>query len=156
MRYASLGFSGACASAFSRLRLRRQLSPFISRMWTWWVSRSSSTLVSRSEPKTSVHSSKGRLVVTRMEPRSHTPLAGIPEVWLSSSGVATGFASHPFSYGEWEFPAMAVNRAVSSHLDRVRPGPSRCQWRRRPVTSVKNGYHEFRAHADSADVVPVQ
>ena len=45
-------------------------SPFISRMWTWWVSRSSSAPVSRSEPKTSVHSSMGRLVVTRIEPLS--------------------------------------------------------------------------------------
>ena len=41
-----------------------------SRMWTWWVSRSSSAPVRRSDPNTSVHSSKGRLVVTRMEPRS--------------------------------------------------------------------------------------
>ena len=32
--------------------------------------RDSSALVRRSEPKTSVHSSRGRLVVTRMEPRS--------------------------------------------------------------------------------------
>ena len=40
------------------------------RICTWWVSRSSRAPVSRSEPKTSVHSSKGRLVVTRMEPRS--------------------------------------------------------------------------------------
>ena len=61
-------------------------------MWTWWVSRSSSAPVSRSEPKTSVHSSKGKLVVARMEPRSYTPLAGIPEVWLilpeaSATGV---------------------------------------------------------------------
>ena len=32
--------------------------------------RSSSAPVRRSEPNTSVHSSKGRLVVTRMEPRS--------------------------------------------------------------------------------------
>ena len=29
-------------------------------MWTWWVSRSSSAPVSRSEPKISVHSLKGR------------------------------------------------------------------------------------------------
>ena len=57
-------------------------------MWTWWVSRSSSAPVSRSEPKTSVHSSKGKLVVARMEPRSYTPLAGIPEVWLSARGSA--------------------------------------------------------------------
>ena len=36
----------------------------------WWVRRSSSVPVRRSGPKTSVHSSKGRLVVTRMEPRA--------------------------------------------------------------------------------------
>ena len=29
------------------------------------------------------------------------------------------FYSHPFSYGEWGFTAMAVNRAVSSHHYRV-------------------------------------
>ena len=37
-------------------------------------------------------------------------------------------SSHPFSYGRDEFTAMAVNRAVSSHLYRVeltRPGGSR-------------------------------
>ena len=34
----------------SRLRLRWSLSPFISKMWTWWVSRSSSAPVRRSEP----------------------------------------------------------------------------------------------------------
>ena len=34
------------------------------------VRRSSSAPVRRSDPNTSVHSSKGRLVVTRMEPRS--------------------------------------------------------------------------------------
>ena len=32
---------------------------------------------------------------------------------------ATGFSSHPFSYGERGFTAMAVNRAVSSHAGRV-------------------------------------
>ena len=57
--YSSSRSSGAWDAAVSRLRLSRQLSPFISRMWTWWVSRSSSAPVSRSEPKTSVHSSKG-------------------------------------------------------------------------------------------------
>ena len=30
-----------------------------------------------------------------------------------------GFSSHPVSYKWWGFPAGAVNRAVSSHLDRV-------------------------------------
>ena len=51
---------------------------------------------------------------------------------------------------------MAVNRAVSSHAGRVRPGSGRCQWRRRPIIPVGNGYHEFRALAESGDVVPVQ
>ena len=37
---------------------------------TWWVRRSSNAPVSRSESNTAVHSSKGRLVVTRMEPHS--------------------------------------------------------------------------------------
>ena len=42
-----------------------------------------------------------------------TPLAGIPEVWLSASGVATGFSSHPLSYemeaftaGGWKQPCF--------------------------------------------------
>ena len=39
--------------------------------------RSSNAPVSRSDPKTVVHSSKGRLVVTRMEPRSYR--------WLKTS-----------------------------------------------------------------------
>ena len=68
--------------------------------------------VSRSEPKASVHSSKGRVVVTRMEPRSYTPLAGIPEVWFSARGFATGFSSHPFNYKVWELTAMAVKRGL--------------------------------------------
>ena len=66
----SSGSSETWEAAFCLLRLRRQLSPFISRIWTWWVRRSSRAPVRRSEPNTSVHSSKGRLVVTRMEPRS--------------------------------------------------------------------------------------
>ena len=37
-----------------------------------------------------------------------TPLAGIPEVWLSASGVATGFSSHPLSYDKGEFTARAA------------------------------------------------
>jgi len=52
------------------LNLQRKLSPFISRIWTWWVRRSRRAPVSRSEPKISVHSSKGRLEVARTEPRS--------------------------------------------------------------------------------------
>src|SRR6188472_4340208 len=39
-------------------------------MVTWWVNRSSSAPVRRSEPKVSVHSSKGRLLVIKVEPRS--------------------------------------------------------------------------------------
>ena len=50
------------------------------------------------------------------------PLAGITEVWLSARGVATGFPSHPFSYGQGQLTAMAVNRAVSSHDGRVASG----------------------------------
>ena len=38
--------------------------------------------------------------------------AGIPEVWVSAKGRATGFSSHPLSYDKGEFPAGAVNRAV--------------------------------------------
>ena len=45
--------------------------PFVSRIWTWWVNRSSSAPVSRSEPNTDVHSSNGRLLVTIVEPRSY-------------------------------------------------------------------------------------
>ena len=40
-----------------------------------------------------------------------TPLAGMPEVWLSAKGFATGFASHPFSYREWGFTAMEAGCA---------------------------------------------
>jgi hypothetical protein len=54
------------------LRLWRslKLSPFISRMWTWWVRGSRIAPVRRSDPKTSVHSSKGRFEVMMIEPRS--------------------------------------------------------------------------------------
>ena len=41
--------------------------------------------------------------------------AGIPKVWLSAKGRATGLSSRPFIYGERGFTAMAVNRAISSH-----------------------------------------
>ena len=44
--------------------------------------------------------------------------AGIADVWDSAKGSANGVYSHPFSYWEWEFTAMAVNRAVSSHAVR--------------------------------------
>ena len=47
------------------------------------------------------------------------PLAGIPKVWLSASGFSTGFSSHPLSYDKGEFPAGAVNRAVSSQGRRL-------------------------------------
>ena len=73
------------------------------------------------------------------------PLAGIPEVWLSTRGFATGFASHPFSYGEWGFTAMAVNRAVSSQDRRTprpcgRPGgPATPCWRSTPAGEPRWG-----------------
>ena len=82
------------------------------------------------------------------------PLAGIPEVWLSASGVATGFASHPLSYDKGDFTAGGWKQPVSSQGRRVRPG--RCQWRLRIVIPVGCSCHEFRAHSDSADVAPVQ
>ena len=47
--------------------------------------------------------------------RSYTPLAGIPGVGFSARHRANGVSSHPLSYGEWAFTAMAGNRAVSSH-----------------------------------------
>ena len=37
-----------------------------------------------------------------------TPPAGTPGVWFSAKGLATGFSSHPLSYGEWGFTAMAA------------------------------------------------
>ena len=46
-------------------------------MCTWWVSLSSRAPVSLSDPKTPVHSSNGRLVVTRIEPLSY--------LWLKTS-----------------------------------------------------------------------
>ena len=54
-------------------------------------------------------------VVAGVDPHSYTPLAGIPGVGFSARGRATGVSSHPFSYEEWGFTAMAGNRAVSSH-----------------------------------------
>ncbi len=45
--------------------------------------------------------------------------AGIPEVWVSAKGRATEFPSHPLSYDKGEFPAGAVNRAVSSQGRRL-------------------------------------
>ena len=41
--------------------------------------------------------------------------AGIADVWDSAKDPAIGVSSRPFSYWEWGFTAMAVNRAVSSH-----------------------------------------
>lgn len=50
--------------------LSDKLSPFISRMLTGCVRRSSSAPVSRSVSKVSVYSSKGKLLVMSIEPRS--------------------------------------------------------------------------------------
>ena len=60
------------------------LSPFISRMWTWWVRRSSSAPVRRSDPKTAVHSSKGRVGVSR-SPAMASPSPG--NVWRGAAAV---------------------------------------------------------------------
>ena len=57
-----------CAHEFGHiLQFKHGLT---ARVWTWWVSRSSSAPVSRSEANTPVHSSNGRLEVTMVEPRS--------------------------------------------------------------------------------------
>ena len=48
----------------------RSLSPFISRRCTWWVRRSRSAPVRRSDRNTDGHSSKGKFEVTIVEPRS--------------------------------------------------------------------------------------
>ena len=45
---------------------------------------------------------------------------------------------------------MVVNRAVSSHGDRKGQTLGRCQWRRTPIISVENGYHEFRGMQTAA------
>ncbi len=63
-RHTPRGAFGSGDQGLVRLRLlclRRKLSPFISRMWTWWVRRSSRAPVRRSEPSTSVHSAKGQV-----------------------------------------------------------------------------------------------
>src|SRR5271170_4128646 len=67
-------------------------------MWTWWVRRSRSAPVRRSEANTLVHSSKGRLLVTMIEPRSYrwlkisnnssAPLARAERVGSEGSAVA--------------------------------------------------------------------
>ena len=49
---------------------------------------------------------------------------------FSARRSATGVSSHPFSYGEWGFTAMAGNSPVSSHPGRVRlPGLMFRTWR---------------------------
>ena len=72
--------SGRLGRGVPPLHVSLYLSPFISKIWTWRVSLSSSAQVSLSESKSSVHSSKGRLVVIIMEPRhfGRTPLSDPP------------------------------------------------------------------------------
>src|SRR3954447_20346456 len=73
--------SGLCL-ALALLALLEPVTLFVnSRMWTWWVSRSSSAPVSRSDPNTPVHSSNGRLLVTMVEPRSYR--------WLKTSNSSS-------------------------------------------------------------------
>jgi hypothetical protein len=47
----------------AELALNRKLSFPVSRMWQWWVSRSSRAVVILASPNTSAHSLKLRLVV---------------------------------------------------------------------------------------------
>jgi hypothetical protein len=47
----------------AELALKRKLSLPVSRMWQWWVSRSSSAVVILASPNTPAHSLKLRLVV---------------------------------------------------------------------------------------------
>ena len=54
-----------------------------------------------------------------------TPLAGIPEVWLSAKGFATGFASHPFSYGKW---GVCSHGCKQGCFQPPRPGESDQGW----------------------------
>jgi site-specific DNA-cytosine methylase len=63
-----------------RFRLWRslKLSPFISRMWTWWVRRSRMAPVRRSDPKTSVHSSNGRVDSSAKRNGSSKPDFDVP------------------------------------------------------------------------------
>jgi hypothetical protein len=49
--------------AFTVLFLNRKLSLPVSRMWQWWVRRSSKAVVILVSPKTLAHSPKLRLVV---------------------------------------------------------------------------------------------
>ena len=76
--YSSRGSSRVWEAVLSMLCRRRQLSPFISRVWTWRVRRS--------DPKTWVRSSKGRLAVTRMEPRSQRWLKTSEEQFRPGAG----------------------------------------------------------------------
>ena len=51
---------------------------------------------------------------------------------------------------------MAVNRAVSSHDARVGQMCAGVTVAPTPIIPLDNGYHRFRTHTDSDDVVPVQ
>ena len=50
-------------AAFAELFLKRKLSFPVSRMWQWWVRRSSIAVVILASPNTMAHSLKVRLVV---------------------------------------------------------------------------------------------
>ena len=75
----------------------------------------------------------------------------------SCQGEITGFSSHPLSYDKGEFPAGAVNRAVSSHLypwragiwDRVAVSANR--WPSLPVL-LAQGLHKHRSSAEKTHV----
>ncbi|QXX74328.1 hypothetical protein MHY1_01139 [Methylovirgula sp. HY1] len=58
-----LFFSFFALAACAELFLNRKLSFPVSRMWQWWVRRSSNAVVILGSPKTLAHSLKLRLVV---------------------------------------------------------------------------------------------
>ena len=51
---------------FAELLLKRKLSLPVSRIWQWWVSRSSRAVVILASPKTVAHSEKLRLVWNKL------------------------------------------------------------------------------------------
>ena len=81
-------------------------------MWTWSVSRSSRAPVRRSEPKISAHSSKGKLVVTRMEPRSWR--------WLKTSKSSAAQVRDQVINDDWPCLSRCLTgKATAGIVDRL-------------------------------------
>jgi len=81
-----------------------------------WVSRSSVAPVSRSEPRTSVQFSKGKLVVTMTLERSYADEALIVLRHLDSSTTTTGVSMAPLSCRRISIRVLPIrhSRAVDS------------------------------------------